>query len=207
MRPPAVPLLLLLAACSGEAGPGEGPPSPAAGAEAQETAAPAEDRSGWVEGVDGELHAGTLDDPIPIDIDFLGAWPFEMREDPFPEHVKAIDGRIVRIQGFMLPDVDFQHIREWHLVRSLWGCCFGAPPRINEIVLVRVPGEGMDYTYNTLEVVGRMDVVYEVEDGIVLDLYRIDAERIRELGFEDPDAPLDFDPATGFTEGFLPSSY
>ena len=151
-------------------------------------------------------HAGTMEDPVPLDMDFLGAWELdETLDQPFPSHVLALEGRVVSIRGFMLPDVDFENIRKFHMVRSLWGCCFGSPPRMNEIVLVEVPGdEGLDYTYNTLEVTGPLSVVWEIEDGLVNDLYRLEALGVRELGFFDPGAPDDFDPSSGF-EGILPS--
>ncbi len=149
--------------------------------------------------LDGELpwkHAGTLDDPVPIDVDFLGAWEFDETRDPvFPPAILALDGRKVLIRGFMLPSVDFRDIREFHLVRSLWGCCFGAPPRLNEIVRVQLE-EGVDYTYDGLELVGTLEVVYETEDGIAEDLYRLDVDVLRPIpAYEDPDAPMDFDPA------------
>lgn len=155
-------------------------------------------------GVDGRRYRGTIEDPIPIDVDFLGAWPFEEVDQPFPEHVLAADGKVVRLRGFMLPDVDFEHIKKFHLVRSLWGCCFGAPPRLNEIVRVLVPdSDGIDYTYNTLEVVGTLRCVYESEDGIIADLYRLEGRSITVLGYDDPLAPTDFDPSTGF-KGKIP---
>ncbi len=141
-------------------------------------------------------HAGTSEDPVPIDVDFLGAWEFDETMDPvFPPAVLALDGRKVLIRGFMLPSVDFQDIREFHLVRSLWGCCFGAPPRINELVRITLP-EGVDYTYDGLEIVGTFRAVYETEDGIAEDLYRLEADVLREIpAFADPEAPADFDPA------------
>lgn len=150
--------------------------------------------------LDSELpwkHAGTAADPVPVTLDFLGAWEFdENRQPPFPAAVQALDGRKVVLRGFMLPSIDFRDIREFHLVRSLWGCCFGAPPRLNEIVRVTLP-RGVDYTYDGLEVAGTLRVVYENEDGIALDLYRLEADALRELDrLEDPDAPASFDPAT-----------
>lgn len=155
-------------------------------------------------GADGRKHAGTLADPVPIDIDFLGAWTFEEKDQPFPQHVLDLDGKFVRITGFMLPDIDFENIKSFHLIRSLWGCCFGAPPRINEIVRVTISkGDGLDYTYNAVEAIGRLDVIYEVEDGIVEDLYRLEAASVEEIEFDDPEAPANFDPETDL-EGYLP---
>lgn len=136
-------------------------------------------------------HAGTREDPIPISTDFMGGWSFdETLDDPFPPHVKAIDGKYVIVKGFMLPDVDFEGITKFHLVRSLWGCCFGAPPRVNELIRVHTPGgEGLRYTYNTLEIVGKIEVKFELLDGLIEDLYRLQGESIIEGDFDDPLAP------------------
>ncbi|KAA3611649.1 MAG: DUF3299 domain-containing protein [Planctomycetota bacterium] len=180
-------------------------PSDQAGADHPEPEeAPVVDGEGLILGSDGKRHAGTLEDPVPIDIDFLGAWTFEESDNPFPEHCLAIQGKVVKIRGFMLPDVDFENITRFHLVRSLWGCCFGAPPRINEIVRVTVAdGKGVDYTYNTLEIVGTIEVIFEIQDGLIEDLYRLTAVQIEEKDFDDPLAPDEFDPSTGF-KGVVP---
>ncbi|MBC8329847.1 MAG: DUF3299 domain-containing protein [Planctomycetes bacterium] len=214
-----LPLLLLLGSCGGPEPPAPEPvPVAKPGAESGEAQAaegaqaPAPGLPPRPEGppfagftllrdalLDAELpwkHAGTLKDPVPVNLDFLGAWEFdETKDQVFPPEVMALDGRKVVIRGFMLPSVDFQEIREFHLVRSLWGCCFGAPPRLNEIVRVNLP-KGVDYTYDGLEIVGTLRAVYETEDGIAEDLYRLQADGFRELDrYEDPEAPEDFNPA------------
>jgi putative ABC transport system permease protein len=160
-------------------------------------------------------HEGTAADPFPVDFDFLGAWRFEESlrplaadkpRDPFPKHVRFVDGAKVRMVGFMLPDVAFEDIRDFHLVRSLWGCCFGAPPRVNELVRVHLPKDsGIDYTYNTLELSGTLRLTFEMEDGIVLDLYHLDIDPggLRELDYFDPGAPAGFDPQSAF-QGAVP---
>jgi len=146
-------------------------------------------------------HHGTKDDPVPVDADFLGAWEFdEMVADPFPPHVHAVKGKYVSSKGFMLPDVEFRGITKFHLVRSLWACCFGAPPRLNEMLTISAPdGIGLVYTYNTLEIVGKLDVVFETEDGLINDLYRLHAASIIESDYDDPMAPEGANP-----EEFLP---
>ncbi len=142
-------------------------------------------------------HHGTKEDPVPLSVDFLGGWLFdETKDNPFPPHVRAVHGAYVTMKGFMLPDVDFEGITAFHLVRSLWGCCFGAPPRVNELVKVYTPDQiGIEYTYNTLEIVGRLDVVFEIEDGLIEDLYRVHCDSILEGEFDDPLAPEGIDPA------------
>ncbi|KAA3611648.1 MAG: DUF3299 domain-containing protein [Planctomycetota bacterium] len=149
-----------------------------------------------VVGADGRLHAGTATDPVPIDIDFLGSWTFERKENPFPPQVVALQDKVVRIRGFMLPDLGFEKIRTFHLVRSLWGCCFGAAPRINEILRIELPPAlAMDYSYTTLEITGPLLVQYQEEDGLIDDLYILNALEVKELAYDDPEAPEDFDPS------------
>ena len=152
-------------------------------------------------------HEGTEADPIPIDVDLLGAWEFRYDlDDPFPPFLHQLNGKVVKISGFMLPDIEFEEISQFHLVRSLWGCCFGAPPRINEMVRAQVPEKlRMDYTYNTLELTGTLEVVFAMEDGLIEDPYRLQVTAIKELGFEDPEAPAEFDPNIDFGN-LLPGS-
>jgi hypothetical protein len=139
---------------------------------------------------------------LVIDMHDMGGWEFdELLTDPFPKHIRDLDGKKIITRGFMMPDIDFEHIQKFHLVRSLYSCCFGAPPQLNEILRVELTDEdGMDYTYNTIEVSGTLRVVFEMEDGLVEDLLRLENATYRVLDFEDPGAPIDFDAATGFKD-------
>ncbi|HIA38465.1 MAG TPA: hypothetical protein EYN86_03000 [Planctomycetes bacterium] len=145
------------------------------------------------------------DSVFVLDMHDMGGWEFdELLEDPFPSYIRALDGKEIITRGFMMPDIDFEHIQKFHLVRSLYSCCFGAPPQLNEVLRVELTdAEGMDYTYNTIEVRGILRVVFEMEDGLVEDLLRLENATYRVLDFEDPGAPVDFDAATGF-QGVVP---
>jgi hypothetical protein len=145
-------------------------------------------------------------EPYVVDLHDMGGWEFdEGKDQPFPDHVLALDGKKFTIRGFMMPDIDFENIRKFHLVRSLFSCCFGAPPQLNEILRVTLADEdGMEYTYNTLEVTGTLRVVFEMEDGLVEDLFRMENTTYRIIDFDDPEAPSDFDATTGFGD-FIPT--
>lgn len=145
------------------------------------------------------------EEPYVVDMHDFGGWDFdEGKEQPFPDHILALDGKEFTIRGFMMPDIDFEHIRKFHLVRSLFSCCFGAPPQLNEILRVTLADEdGMEYTYNTVEVTGTLRVVFEMEDGLVEDLFRLENTTYRIIDFDDPEAPSDFDATTGFGD-FIP---
>lgn len=140
-----------------------------------------------------------------VDLHDMGGWEFnELLIDPFPDYIRQLDGKEVITRGFMMPDIDFEHIQKFHLVRSLFACCFGAPPQLNEIVRVTLLDEkGMDYTYNTVEIRGTLRVVFEMEDGLVEDLFRIENATYKILDFDDPGAPVDFDETVGF-DGVIP---
>jgi hypothetical protein len=60
-------------------------------------------------------------------------------------------------------------------------------------------GEGLDYTYNTIEVTGTFRAEFLMEDGIIEDIYFLDDTDVEVLDeFDDPDAPAMFDPAVAF---------
>lgn len=146
-----------------------------------------------VRNVEAALASG--ESPLRLDIHDLGGWEFdERKKDPFPAHIRKLDGKAVVLRGFMLPDLDFENIKRFHLVRSLWGCCFGAPPGPNEIVLVTMSGKGVNYSYKTLEVTGTFRVVFEMTDGLLDDIYRVEATAVTEHGVDDPLAPSNVTP-------------
>lgn len=144
-------------------------------------------------------------EPYVVDMHDFGGWEFdEGKKQPFPDHILALDGKKFTIRGFMMPDIDFENIQKFHLVRSLFSCCFGAPPQLNEILRVTLADKGgMEYTYNTVEVTGTLRVVFEMEDGLVEDLFRLENTTYRIIDFDDPEAPSDFDATTGFGD-FIP---
>ncbi len=170
--------------------------------------------SKWSQAITPEERRASLErsmaggeEPFAIDIHDLGGWIVdENEEQPVPDYILDLEGKEFIMRGFMMPDIDFEHIRQFHLVRSLYSCCFGAPPRLNEIVRVSLADkDGMEYTYNTVEVRGRLQVVFEVVDGLVEDIFRLENATYRILEFDDPVAPQSFDASTGF-EGVIPAA-
>jgi len=219
-RCPAFALLLLAAACGKKEEPPPAAPPAAPAAEhtpptAQEPApdvplreqvkvepAPAEKPPLWstattyeerVRNVEAALASG--ESPLRLDIHDLGGWEFdERKKDPFPAHIRKLDGKQVVLRGFMLPDLDFENIKKFHLVRSLWGCCFGAPPGPNEIVRITLEGKGVNYSYKTLEITGTFSLAFEMTDGLLDDIYRVAASDVKEHAFDDPLAPSTVSP-------------
>jgi hypothetical protein len=103
----------------------------------------------------------------------LGGFPYQ-EGAPLPPDVQALDGHPVGIFGFMLTLGDPERVTEFVLVESLWGCCFGAVPDVNQTILVRLdPQTTAAYSAAPMLVSGRLEVGERREAGFVTSLYRI----------------------------------
>ncbi|HYC78717.1 MAG TPA: DUF3299 domain-containing protein [Planctomycetota bacterium] len=91
-----------------------------------------------------------------------------------PEEVRKLHGEKVAIAGYMFTLSEFENIREFMLVESLWSCCFGVPPTVNQVLVVKIDGrKGVEYTGMPVMLLGTLDVGEKIEDGWVTSLYRI----------------------------------
>jgi hypothetical protein len=103
----------------------------------------------------------------------LGGFPYQEGE-ALPVEVSSLRGRSVGLPGFMLSLGDTGEMHEFILVESLWGCCFGSVPAVNQTVLVRMrTGEAAAYAAGPSLVTGILEVGEEREAGFVTSLYRI----------------------------------
>lgn len=133
---------------------------------------------GSIKGADGILA------PLPDGYEraswkLLGGFPYH-EAVALPGEVTALNGRSVGMPGFMLTLGDTEDIREFILVESLWGCCFGAVPDVNQSILVRVKdGARADYTAAPVLVTGVLEVGEQREGGYVASLYRIEGANVR----------------------------
>lgn len=100
---------------------------------------------------------------------------FSYREGaPLPEELRALGGRKVGIPGFMLTLGDPEAVREFILLESLWGCCFGSVPELNQTIVVRMKaGQSAEYTATPLLVTGVLEVGEEHQGGFVTSVYRL----------------------------------
>lgn len=98
--------------------------------------------------------------------------------DPYPSAVRALDGRNVKVRGYMLP-LELEHgtTTRFALMHSLASCCFGGNPMINEWIDVRMAeGERALYaSFTPYMVSGRISVGDEVVSGTVISVYRMTA--------------------------------
>jgi hypothetical protein len=68
--------------------------------------------------------------------------PLPSFNEQIPEDIHKLDGRKVRLTGYMMPTLlEGRRVREFLVVTSPAVCCYGATPDINEYVIVRMTGE------------------------------------------------------------------
>jgi hypothetical protein len=97
-----------------------------------------------------------------------------------PRAVRALDGQRVMVRGFMIPTrMADRKVAEFLLVRSQASCCFGLPPRLGEIVEVRMAGAPVDSLMDrVVGVVGCLHVQERWTGPSLGSLYQMDGQQV-----------------------------
>lgn len=109
----------------------------------------------------------------------------EPAKDQIPKHVRDLNDKKVVIEGYMVPiDVEGERIRSFILTNSMMMCCYGAMPWINEWIFVEMESEEGAGFYNdvVIRTKGVLEVGEEIEDGIVISLYRMKGHVVESTG-------------------------
>lgn len=101
-------------------------------------------------------------------------------DEPLPGTVRRLDGRRVVLAGYILPLEGITRTARFLLVESTWACCFGQPPRVNQVVVCRLEDRPPVATRSTPVLVqGVLEVGPRTEDGHVISLYRMRVDTVR----------------------------
>lgn len=141
-------------------------------------------------------HPNNVAEGALIGFDRLSGFPFPLTEElvsntnaakangqvnaMIPEDIRALDHRIVSVEGFMVP-IDFEKdkVVEFILVKAPFGCCYGTPPQIHELIRGRVKSPGVSPILDgPARARGTLHVGAEREDGFLSSIYRMDAETV-----------------------------
>lgn len=108
-------------------------------------------------------------EPVPADADRY-----------FPDWLKALDGKSIRIRGFMYPTFESSGIEQFVLARDNQICCFGRDPKVYDLIAVTMaPGVQTDYIPNRpFDVVGTFRIELLAEGGKPMGLYWLEGARI-----------------------------
>jgi hypothetical protein len=131
-----------------------------------------------------------------IGFDRLSGFPFQLSDDlvsntnaakangqvnaMIPEDIRALDHHTVLVEGFMVPlDYEKDKVVEFILVQAPFGCCYGSPPQIHELIKVRVKSPGVSAIMDgPARARGMLHVGAERENGFLSSIYRMDAENL-----------------------------
>jgi hypothetical protein len=101
-------------------------------------------------------------------------------EKQIPEVIKKLDGKTVRIRGFMMPIKELQgKTTEFLITRSQPSCCFSGATEITEFVTVKVPGKGFETMMDDpITIQGTLHVGAVTDSGFIVGLYELDGEKL-----------------------------
>jgi hypothetical protein len=96
--------------------------------------------------------------------------------DHFPAWLQSLDGKTVRIRGFMFPTYEAAGITQFTMARDNGICCFVRKPKIYDIIAVELAnGEETDYIEGRpFDVEGVFRIEPEADETELYRLYRIE---------------------------------
>lgn len=156
-----------------------------------DTAAGAADTRSW------SASFKTVDGYLQIDITDLSGYEYTVGDEAMltgdtgleklrathqiPARVRALNGRKVRLPGFVMP-LDFSEglVRSFLLMPNQSACCYGVMPQINEIVYVKMrDNRGAKAQMDIpMLVYGKLSVGESLRDGSVFCLYYVEADKV-----------------------------
>lgn len=118
----------------------------------------------------------TFDD-LRFDIEVGAAFKRSM----LPDSIEALDGKAIRIRGFILPTPQKRGVKQFVLVRDNQECCFGPGAALFDCILVEMnEGQSAEYTIRPVAVTGTFAIQEFVgPDGKHLAIYHIAGDAVK----------------------------
>jgi hypothetical protein len=101
-------------------------------------------------------------------------------ESRIPKEVRVLDQRKIALKGFMLPlKVESGRVTELLIMRDQSMCCYGATPKINEWVSVKMAKEGVKPIMDQpVTLFGKLRVGEMRENGYLIGIYEMEGEKM-----------------------------
>lgn len=118
----------------------------------------------------------TFDD-IKFDIEKDGRF----KRDMLTKKIEGLDGKPIKIRGYILPSFQQKGIKQFVLVRDNMECCFGPGAALYDCILVEMAeGKSASFTVRPVSVEGKFEISEFVgPDGKHLAIYRMLGEEVK----------------------------
>ena len=132
---------------------------------------------------------------VNADFETLAAFPFDVPGNAatnkadldkvakqIPETVKKLDGKVVRIRGFMMPVKESAgKATEFLITRNQPSCCFGGATGLPEFITVKAFDKGVaENMDDAVTIEGTLHVGLITDSGFIVGLYRMDGGKMVE---------------------------
>jgi hypothetical protein len=136
-------------------------------------------------------------DVVNTDFETLAAFPFDVPGNAvtnkadldkvakqIPKDVKKLDGKAVRIRGFMMPVKESAgKATEFLITRSQPSCCFGGATGLPEFITVKASGKGVvEDMDDAVTVEGTLHVGLVTDSGFITGIYQMDDGKLIKPG-------------------------
>jgi hypothetical protein len=111
------------------------------------------------------------------------AWADAQISAMIPERIRAADGKVVNVEGFMIPlEYNGKKVSKFILAMNQNTCCFGGNPQIHEFIIVSVGGVGVNDEMDIpLSVKGVLRVGVQRNHGKLESVYRLQADKVTDF--------------------------
>jgi hypothetical protein len=108
------------------------------------------------------------------------AWADQQIGAMIPERIRAADGKLVSVDGFMIPlEYNGKKVSKFILAMNQNTCCFGGNPQIHEFIIVSVAGAGANNEMDIpLRVKGVLHVGVRRTHGKLSGIYCMDGQSV-----------------------------
>ena len=108
------------------------------------------------------------------------AWADQKISAMIPERIRAADGKVVSVDGFMIPlEFNGKKVCKFILAMNQNTCCFGGNPQIHEFIIVSVAGAGVNDEMDIpLRVRGVLHVSVIRSQGKLSGIYQLDSQSV-----------------------------
>ena len=111
---------------------------------------------------------------VPLTFSTLMTWEYKVGENPSaPHNIKILDGRKVRLTGFMYPLEAGKSIKYFCLLRTTQTCCYGPRPQYNQYVFVEMEKPIPFHRLDPVSCTGTFKVDPAPDEGFI---YRMEGE-------------------------------